>query len=210
MRNRVAIRYSIAGDLRFISHHDALRLFERAIARAGVPVRFSEGFNPRPRLSLTLPRSVGIASTDEMLVLDLSEPMDGEEIRSRMAAQMPQGLEIRGVERVDDQDRRLPFSADYELPVGAERNEALSQAAAAILERPEIFVERMTPGAKTQRRIDVRPYITAIRIEPGRVFWTQSITATGTIRPGEMLELLGLTPGDHLHRLQRTAVTYQR
>jgi len=206
----VAIRYSIAGDLRFISHHDALRLFERAIARAGVPVRFSEGFNPRPRMSLTLPRSVGIASSDEMLVLDLSEPMDGDEIRSRMAAQMPQGLEIRGVERVDDQDRRLPCSADYELTVTADQFEALSQAATAVLERPEILVERMTPGVKTPRRIDVRPYITAIRVEAGRLVWSQSITATGTIRPGEMLELLGLASGDHLHRLHRTNVAHQR
>ncbi|GAF87148.1 unnamed protein product, partial [marine sediment metagenome] len=61
-RERWVFGYDVDGDLRFISHHDMLRLFARSLARAALPVRFSEGFNPHPRLSIPLPRPVGVAS----------------------------------------------------------------------------------------------------------------------------------------------------
>ena len=67
-RCRCALEYTIGGDLRFISHRDTLRLFQRAVARAALPVRFTEGFNPHPRMMIPLPRPVGVASQAETLV----------------------------------------------------------------------------------------------------------------------------------------------
>lgn len=209
MRDRVAIRHDVAGDLRFISHHDTLRLWERALARAAIPVKFSEGFNPRPRMSLVLPRSVGIASSDELLVIELGEPIDLEEMRARLGEQMPAGMAITRIERVEAGDRRLPIAAEYEVNIDAGADVALAARATAILTATTVFVDRATPGMAV-RHIDVRPYITAITVEPERLRWTQSITATGTVRPNEMLELLGLAVDDHLHRLRRSAVTYGR
>ena len=209
MRDRVAIRHDVAGDLRFISHHDTLRLWERALARAAIPVKFSEGFNPRPRMSLSLPRSVGIASSDELLVIELSEPIDFEEMRARLGEQMPDGMSITRIERVDADDRRLPNAAEYEVTIDAGADVALATRAAAILSETSVFVDRATPGMAV-RHIDVRPYIASITVEPERLRWTQGITATGSVRPQEVLELLGLAVDDHLHRLRRVGVTYGR
>jgi len=209
LRDRVAIRHDVSGDLRFISHHDTLRLWERALARAAIPVKFSEGFNPRPRMSLALPRSVGIASSDELLVIELSEPIDLDVMHARLGAQMPAGMAITHVERVEAGDRRLPIAAEYEVAIDAGAEAALAARAEAILSETNVFVDRATPGMAV-RHIDVRPYITTITVEPQRLRWSQGITATGTVRPNEMLAMLGLAADDYLHRLRRSAVTYGR
>ena len=80
MRHRLAIRYAIKGDLRFLSHQDTLRLFQRAFNRAGIPIRFSEGFNPRPRISIAMPRPVGVESCDELLVIELASWADPDAV----------------------------------------------------------------------------------------------------------------------------------
>ncbi|MBI4580945.1 MAG: DUF2344 domain-containing protein, partial [Planctomycetes bacterium] len=92
IRYRIAIRFAVQDDVRFISHHDTMRMFERALARTDLPVRFSEGFNPRPKLSLPLPRPVGIATTADVLVVELTQPVVPEEALGRLAAQMPRGV----------------------------------------------------------------------------------------------------------------------
>ena len=88
----MAIRFVIEGDLRFISHHDTMRLFERALSRAQLPVRFSKGFNPGPRLSLPLPRSVGIASGVELLAVELDDAIEPAVVLGTLSEQMPAGL----------------------------------------------------------------------------------------------------------------------
>jgi radical SAM-linked protein len=70
----VLIKFKIEGSLRYLSHAETLRLFQRACARAGVNLQYSQGFNPRPKLSLALPRSVGVESDDEMLILRVQTP----------------------------------------------------------------------------------------------------------------------------------------
>ena len=67
IREKWAFEFSVTGDLRFISHRDTVRVFQRALARAALPVAYSEGFNPHPRLSLPLPRAVGVASEAELM-----------------------------------------------------------------------------------------------------------------------------------------------
>ncbi|MBN2271219.1 MAG: DUF2344 domain-containing protein, partial [Sedimentisphaerales bacterium] len=61
------LKFRIWGNLRFLSHAETMKVFQRACARAGLDVAHTEGFNPRPRLSLPLPRSVGVESDEELL-----------------------------------------------------------------------------------------------------------------------------------------------
>ena len=65
----LVIKFKIGGNLRFLSHAQTLMVFRRACIRAGIKIQYSQGFNPRPRLSLPLPRPVGVASDDELLCL---------------------------------------------------------------------------------------------------------------------------------------------
>lgn len=209
MRNRLAIRFAVEADLRFISHHDSLRLFERALARAGLPLRYSEGFNPRPRLRLSLPRPVGVASSDELLVVELTEPLPPSVVMERLSPQMPAGLSLLGVEPIAESDRRLPSEASYSLTLDASQREGLAGRIAELLAAECVPVTRIMHQDSKQKSIDLRAYILAIELTDEGVRWRQTITGTGTVRVNEVLEALGLSARAHLHRVRREQVCYQ-
>ena len=203
----MALRYAISGDLRFLSHLDTLRLFERALARAAAPVRFSEGFNPRPKMMIPLPRSVGIESADEMLVVELVGSAECAEFASRLSPHLPAGLNILSAEVVPDGDRRLPIEVRYALALSAEQRAVVSTARDRVLSSESIDVERRSPKAPA-RVVDIRPFIESIDLDGDGVTWTQRITPKGTARPSEVLEALGLPAPEHIHRLRRVQVRY--
>ena len=67
------IRFRVRVDMRYLSHAETMRMFQRALVRAGVKVSYSQGFNPHLKMSLVLPRSMGVESDDEILCLWLEE-----------------------------------------------------------------------------------------------------------------------------------------
>lgn len=208
LQSRLAIRYAVTGDLRFISHHDTLRLFERALSRAEAPVRFSDGFNPRPRMSVVLPRNIGIASSDELLVIDVIEPCDAEAVFRRLSETMPAGLTLLAAVKPPPGSKLLPRRAWYEADIAHEVENALRDRAERLLAQSSLPIERRSPKAPAGRTVDVRPFVERIEVSDGRLGWSQWITATGTIRPDEMLDLLELPRAEYLHRLHRTRVEY--
>lgn len=209
LRNRVAIRFTVTGDLRFISHHDTVRVFARAIARAGLPIRYSEGFNPRPRMSVALPRAVGVASADELLVLELVSPVDDVEVAARLSAEVPKGISIVSANPVPDGDRRLPTAARYRVDTAEADRALIDEHARLFMASESVEIERWAHGESRSKRVDIRPYVEAIDVTEDEVIWSQLITTTGTVRPNEMLSALGLGVGEYLHRIQRLSVTYQ-
>src|SRR4051795_12057363 len=94
-RHRYRIRFSKLGKIRFTSHRDVARLWERALRRATIPVAYSEGFSPHPKLSFGLALSNGHASFGEQLDMDLSEPVDVESIPARLDPCLPIGLDVQ-------------------------------------------------------------------------------------------------------------------
>ena len=94
----LVIKFRIGGLLRYLSHAETLRLFERACVRAGINLQYSQGFNPHPRLSLPLPRPVGVDSDDELLTLKVhwelnpgAEQLKEQSIKDALSAQLPEG-----------------------------------------------------------------------------------------------------------------------
>ena len=209
MRNRLAITYAVQGDLRFISHQDTLRLFIRALARARVPVRHSEGFNPRPRISIALPRPLGVASMCEMLVLELTADEEPAEVLSRLAGTMPNGIALLKAERLADQDRRLPVEVQYALKLDSHVCRDVAAAATEFMAKQSMVVERVTPARPAPKKVDIRQFVLSIGVEDGVLLWSQAMTPEGTARVGEVLDCLGLPSGDLLHRVLRKAISYR-
>ena len=215
LRNRLAIRYAVEADLRFISHHDSLRLFERALVRAGLPLRYSEGFNPRPRLSIALPRPVGVASSDELLVIEVTEPLEMSVVMEQLSPQMPPGLALLSAEPLADSDRRLPCEASYSLPVEPAVQATVARRISEILAADQLPVDRILhsgadkSGVAASKSIDIRPYILSIELTDGCVRWRQLVTGTGTVRVTELLDVLGIPGRENLHRVRREQVCYQ-
>ncbi len=85
------------GTARFISHLDLMRLFQRAFKRAGLPLTHTQGFNPRPSVSIALPLSLGAESHCELLDFDLESPIAPEDIRDRLNAALIDGIRVREV-----------------------------------------------------------------------------------------------------------------
>jgi radical SAM-linked protein len=188
-------------------------MFERALARANLPVRYSEGFNPRPRLTIALPRPVGVASRDELLVIELTAETAPEEALSRLQAHMPAGLTLLKADRLADAEKRVPCEALYELELGPNAVEGLDQRITEFLTTTSVTIHR-TRRAKSGapisgKSVDVRSFVLKLQIDDATLRWTQSISQDGTARLAEVLEALNIPAEQHLHKVRRVQVVYR-
>ncbi len=207
----MAIRFAIDGDLRFISHHDTMRLFERALARARVPVRYSEGFNPGQKLSLPLPRAVGVASEADLLVVELTEPKPPAEVAEALGPQMPAGLRLLDAWSVDvavQRGRLQPVEVTYLLPLPEDLLPQVREAARRLMLADALPVNRGAAGGKPGRTVDLRAFLLAVDVAEATLRWTVRVTNAGTARPAEVLAAVGLEPEEYHHRVRRIEVRW--
>lgn len=208
-RSKWAFGYAIDGDLKFISHHDTLRLFRRAFARAELPVRYSEGFNPHPRMTIPLPRPVGIASDDETIVLELTREVDAEETLRQLQRQAPTGLAIRNVRKLAVGERLVPDIVRYRFISEGDAPVDTPERIRRVLESAELTVTRIAPKGGQVTKLDVRPYLVECDANGGHIDFALRVTGTGTARPSEILGLLGFEAGNINHRIRRLEVQWQ-
>ncbi len=208
-RCRCAIGFAVGGDLRFISHHDVLRLFRRALARAVLPVSFTEGFNPHPRMVIPLPRPVGIASRAEMLVVEFADPVDPDDVLRRLGEQMPAGLELSGGRLLAPGEKLRPVRVSYRLDVGDSPPADLEARVHRIAEADVLEVLRPIFKSGRTRIVDVRPFLLNIRAGRDSVCFTLQVTGAGTAKPAEIAGLLGFDTTAMNHRICRTEVHWQ-
>jgi len=90
--------FSKKGPMKYISHLDLMRLFQRAMRRAGLPLKMSEGFSPHPKLSIKRALKLGLESDSEEASIVLKESMSAQDFKNRLQEQLPEGLEIKNAE----------------------------------------------------------------------------------------------------------------
>jgi radical SAM-linked protein len=189
MRHRLRIRFRKEGDLRLISHRDLARLWERIFRRAGLRLAMSEGFHPKAKLSFPSALSLGVAGIDEVLEAELDEECADEEVLERLHQQAPAGLTIDRLERVPTGKRKAQLiRLTYEVLVPASRRSHVEQAIVALLEQPELWMER--PDRAVQ--IDVRANLEHLALEGGRLVMSFRAGREAAARPRDVLQLLGL------------------
>ena len=202
-RQRLRLWFRVAGDKRYLSHHDTMRLWERALRRAGLPLRMSEGFNPRPRLSLVEPRSVGVASEAELLEFELADWVNPDAVLASLRQEMPEGVEVTSLDLVRPTDKGRPQAVVYlaRLP---EPCPDLAVRVTQLLERSSAPVVRHRPTG--DKPLDARPFIESVEAGPDEVRMVLRTGPGGTVRPDEVLRLLGLGPEAvaraDIHRLE--------
>jgi radical SAM-linked protein len=189
VRDKVRIRFRKAGDLRLVSHHDLMRCFERMLRRAALPFHSTEGFNPKPRLVFALSLPLGVVGCEEVVDLELDEEIPPEEIQARLARQTPAGLDMLSVRRVPPRTTAQVRLLTYRLAVPAERRSGLPERIAALLASPECWIERARGEG---RRFDLRSSLLDVRLTADGVEMDLHVTPTGTARPEEVLDQLGL------------------
>ena len=218
----LVVRFAIRGLLRFLSHAETLRVFQRACARANLPVKYSQGFNPHPRLSLPLPRTVGVESEDEMLALRLFDEKGfavsavedrQNRMKAALAAQLPQDIGLRDVTLMKTSTSVHPESAEYLFSlveeVASRKGGQVRACAEHFLARETAVMERAIPDQRQSRRVDVRPFVQRIQFEGADVIVTCGVSNAGSIRVEELLGLLDLTPEDLAGPIRRRHVTWR-
>jgi len=184
--------------MRFLSHHDLMRMFTRALRRTGLPLRWSEGFTPRPVIAFPLALGVGLESLDEAFEFELTEAADPGELLAALNRQMPgEPGEIRFVrmEPLDKAGKGRVAAVEVRIELHAAPPD-LDVRVREFLARSESKVERPAAGPGHPARIvDVRPYVEDLRVEEGGALWARiRVTGQGTTRPQEIVQALGLPP----------------
>ena len=192
--------------MRFLSHAETLALFQRAISRAGVQIAYSEGFNPHHKMSLVLPRSVGVESDDETLCLWLKEGQTEIDVES-LKAELPAGIEIISVETRQLKNIPEPVSARFIMKVRT--NDIILKRIADTLAAEMVVVDRRTGEDSRTKAVDVRPFIESIEAESDHVVVDCKISPAGTIRVDEILGLLQLRTADLDGPVRRTRVQWK-
>lgn len=191
-QEKLRIRFRKEGPLRFVGHNDLLRSWQRLLRRSGLPIRFTEGYDPRPRMSSPLSLALGVEGTDEILEVALARPVPLDTARDRLAAEAFEGLSIVGVTCHPVRQRSEVVAVEYTAPLPAEVSaDQVRERAGPILAASSLPLRRRSPG-KPDRTVDVRPMIEWIRVEAGEVRFRLALGSHVLPRVQEILELLGL------------------
>lgn len=189
---RLRIRYAKRGRLRFTSHRDFSRAFERAIFRARIPMAYSSGFNPHPRISYAGAAPTGSASEAEYVEIALAQVVDPADVHDQLEQALPDGLDV--VEVVESPGGSLADLLQastwlIDLPLPTAQVEA---AVAAFLAADEVPVERMTK--KGLRSFDCRTAVVTLEAAPRENGTRLSLLlrhGTPAVRPDDVIS--GLT-----------------
>jgi radical SAM-linked protein len=160
---RIRIRYAKRGRLRFTSHRDFARAFERALRRAEIPMGYSAGFTPHPKISYVGASPTGAGSEAEYLEIGLAREMDLEWVRSALDAALPPGLDI--VEAVPAGPGSLAermAASVWRIELPGVRPEVARQAVEQFLARDEVGIERLTKSGR--RVVDTRAPVVRLSV----------------------------------------------
>ncbi len=198
--------------MRFISHLDVTRLWERVFRRAGLPVSYSQGFTPHPKITIAAPLALGVTSQAELLDVELDRRIAPAYVVRMVSPQIPAGLRLLALEEVPLQWRALQVavrSADYRVTVWTdERAAEIQRRVDELLQAESLPRERRRD--KEIRRYDLRPLVMSLRAASGGggealLLMTLQTDEHATGRPDEVLAALGL---DRAPRsVHRTALT---
>jgi radical SAM-linked protein len=238
----VLVKFRIQGNSRFLSHAETLRLFQRSCVRAAEKsgsdqnwsVEYSEGFNPRPKISLPLPRPVAVESDDEIACIQLNclaadtqkaFSFDTKSFAAELSRQLPAGFKVLDITVVGPKTSVKALEAVYSLYLNlaniSEKEtslqylEQISSKIDRIMAEKSIVIKRaVNPEQPRFKNVDVRKFLKSIRFEnpaPGRIRIDVRcfIRPEGTIRVNEILNLLNLSYNHLDAPVRRSYVEWQ-
>ncbi|MDN5347281.1 MAG: hypothetical protein PWP65_845 [Clostridia bacterium] len=190
---RLRLQYTKLGPARFLGHLDLMRLFQRAARRADLPLAYSAGFNPHPKLALGPALPLGMESEAEYLDLECTQEIPAREVQGRLQEQLPEGISVRKAKVIDSQTESLAAAikcAAYraELPPDVPKNK-VEEAISRLSSQEKVLVKRK------DKEVDIRQGIYDLKIEgDGGVFLYMLVACSQrlNVRPTEVMEALGL------------------
>jgi radical SAM-linked protein len=190
---RVRLRYTKAGKVRWTSHRDLARMFERAFRRTELPVAYSGGFAPRPKVSFGLALPTGAESEAEYLDLELVEgaTVDLTALPVRLSDALPVGVDVGAAAAIDDRAPSLQeavSSCVWRLGVSGAGHDELCEKVAGVIAAPSLVITRERKGNVVTD--DIRPGILALRVVEGVEVECELATQPRAVRPAELVRAI--------------------
>lgn len=199
---RIRVRFAKVGKVRWTSHRDLARIWERAIRRVGLPVAYSQGFSPRPKVHFGLALSTGHESLAEYLDIDLDpdaaatpDPEHLDALLPRLSAALPVGIDATAIGLIDGRAMSLQqavTSCSWEIEIRGPEPEAVQASIASVLAASELPVTRERKGKPVDD--DVRPYLLHLAVvgptDAGTEITAHLATQPRGLRIGELIALL--------------------
>jgi len=187
VRKRARIRFTKEDDLRWISHRDLMRLWERLFRRAGIALSMTQGFHPKPRINFPSALAVGIAGVDELLEVDLAEDRSADSLGKAIASELPEGMAVKAIEMLPAPDRKAQVTfVTFQIAVPPERQDKLGRRINWLLGQATLPIER--EGRKNP--LDLRPLVAELNLTDGRLCMRLRVDREGSARPREVLRAL--------------------
>ncbi len=215
-RHRYRIRFSVSGRIRFLSHLEMVDTLLQAFRRSGVTVALSQGFRPKPRVRMAMPRPVGVEAWNEIMEVELAAPMDPDQFALHLQPTLPLGVTLHGIDAIDEQEAnatRRVGGATFRLVIPTPVDVAAVIAAADRMRTTdEVLIERRTP--KQRKTVNVRVFVEEITAAPCdtgvMVRYFARLSGEGSVRPDEVVRALaacgaGELPTPHVIR-ERIAI----
>jgi len=189
VRQRVRIRFTKQDDLRWLSHRDLVRAWERLLRRAEVPLGMTEGFHPKPRMNFPSALAVGIAGLNELVEIELSAPWSAEQFRAALAPHLPPGLSVEKVEVMPpDHGKAQAVEVEFQAILPPDRQRAAAERVDWLQAQSSYPIEREGRSAP----LDLRPLIAGLAIRDGVLSMRLRLDRLGSARPREVLAALGV------------------
>jgi radical SAM-linked protein len=203
---RIRITFIKQGALRYTGHLDLHKLWERAARRAELPLAYSQGFHPQPKMNMAAALPLGFSSRCEVMDLRLEHDISLEELPTRLNGTLPSGLQVVGVQQVDEREPALQTqvqAAEYEVTLteAADRSE-LERRIESVIE------SKVIPRERRGKSYDLRPLLDELKlVSDDKIFMRLAAREAATGRPEEVLDVLGIAFEGT--RIERTRLIFQ-
>lgn len=188
---KVRVKFKKYGVLKFIGHLDVMRLFQKVMRRAEIPIAFTEGYSPHMIMSFASPLGIGLTSDGEYVDIELTEPIAGSEAIKRMNAVMPEGMEVVSFRQISAEKKAAAMAivtaADYLVKVRKGSLPADWEEKFQIFyTQPEIRVIKQTK--RSEQEADIRPMIYTAEVRGDRLFLKLAAGSSQNLKPELVME----------------------
>jgi radical SAM-linked protein len=212
---RLRLTFAKKAQIKYISHLDLALAWERALRRAQIPLAYSQGFNPRPKMQIASSLPVGTTGRAEIMDIIITRPVPIEQALARIKAALPTGLELHSLAEIPLKSptlQNLLRQAEYAVIVEMELSaEELTRRIEALLAADKIIQTRHRKGQEEE--FDLRPWLHELRLEvvtSGETHLHMRLTTgqSGNLRPIDVLKALDLA--DNWAEIERSHLIFER
>ena len=203
---RIRITFIKQGALRYTGHLDLHKLWERAARRAELPLAYSQGFHPQPKMNMAAALPLGFSSRCEVMDIRLERDISLDDLPTRLNGTLPSGLQVVSVQQVDEREPALQTqvaAAEYEVTL-------TDDVSRSELERriESVTESKAIPRERRGKIYDLRPLIEELRlVSDDSIFMRLAAREGATGRPEEVLDVLGIAFEGT--RIERTRLIFQ-